>query len=94
MAGELPGMNVMAVVMNAPMELMNLGTRQLTETMGVMSQGVSVLGMELSKPPVMPAGLALPPLPGMGAPAAAPVKSTQPATVQSMYQAKQSRLLR
>lgn len=75
---ELPGANVLAVIMAAPTDILGLATRQLTETMGVFNLGVQRLGAEVSRPPALPAGLpALPaglppfPFPGMmGAPPA------------------------
>jgi len=77
---ELPGANVLAVVMAAPTDILGLATRQLTETMSVFNIGVQRLGAEVSRPPALPAGLpALPagfppfPFPGMmGAPPPSP----------------------
>lgn len=69
---ELPGANVLAVVMAAPTDILGLATRQLTETMGVFNMGVQRLGAEVARPPALPAGIpALPaglppfPFPGM-----------------------------
>lgn len=76
--GELPGANVLAVVMAAPTDILGLATRQLTETMGVFNMGVQRLGAEVARPPALPAGLpALPaglpfPFPGMAAAPPAP----------------------
>lgn len=77
---ELPGANVLAVVMAAPTDILGLATRQITETMGVFNMGVQRLGAEVARPPALPAGLpALPaglppfPFPGMmGAPSPVP----------------------
>lgn len=73
---ELPGANVLAVVMAAPTDILGLATRQLTETMGVFNMGVQRLGAEVARPPALPAGLPPFPFPGMSqaappAPAAA-----------------------
>lgn len=77
--GQLPGANVLAVIMAAPTDILGLATRQLTETMGVFNLGVQRLGAEVTKPPALPAGLpALPaglppfPFPGMAAAPPAP----------------------
>lgn len=73
----LPGANVLAVIMAAPTDILGLATRQLTESMGVFNLGVQRLGVEVTKPPVLPAGLpalpaGLPPFPFPGMAAAAP----------------------
>jgi len=80
---ELPGANVLAVVMAAPTDILGLATRQLTETMGVFNMGVQRLGAEVARPPALPAGLpALPaglppfPFPGMAAAPPAPTGYT------------------
>lgn len=74
---ELPGANVLAVVMAAPTDILGLATRQLTETMGVFNMGVQRLGAEVARPPALPAGLpalpaGLPPFPFPGMAAAPP----------------------
>lgn len=73
----LPGANVLAVIMAAPTDILGLATRQLTESMGVFNLGVQRLGVEVTKPPVLPAGLpalpaGLPPFPFPGMQPAAP----------------------
>ncbi len=71
MAGEqLPGMNILNVLAQAPMEFMSLATRQMTEVMTVMQSGVTRLSAEMASPPALPAGLpampaGLPQLPGL-----------------------------
>ena len=74
---QLPGANVLAVVMAAPTDILGLATRQITETMGVFNMGVQRLGAEVARPPALPAGLpalpaGLPPFPFPGMAAAAP----------------------
>jgi hypothetical protein len=84
MPEQLPGANVLAVVMQAPMDIMGLASRQITEAVDTFGVGMERLGAELAVPPDI-AGLALPPLPGMapagappaGAPAAAPAVGIQ-----------------
>jgi hypothetical protein len=83
MADQLPGMNILAVVMQAPTDIMGLATRQLTEAMSVFNLGFQKLGTELAVPPALPQGLpalpaglpqlpmGLPQLPGLGAAPAA-----------------------
>lgn len=72
---QLPGANVLAVLMAAPTDIISLATRHITETMGVFNAGVQRLGIELTKPPTLPAGFpfpgfpGLPGMPGAGAPA-------------------------
>lgn len=58
---QLPGMNVLAVVMAAPADVINLATRHVTETMQIFNMGVTRLSAELAVPPALPTGL--PPLP-------------------------------
>lgn len=76
MVGELPGANILALMMQAPTDAMALATKQVTETMAVLSMGAQAFGAELATPPSM-AGLALPPFPGM--PAAQAVPAPAPA---------------
>jgi len=66
MAGELPGMNVLQVLAAAPIDLLNLGVKQLSEFVSVANAGVTNLGAQLAVPPALPTGL--PQLP-MGLPA-------------------------
>jgi len=80
MPEQLPGMNVLAVIMQAPADIMELATRQITETVDIFGAGVQRMGAELAVPPDI-AGLALPPLPGM-APAAAPPAAAPPAATR------------
>jgi len=68
---DLPGMNLLAVALQAPADLLNLATRQVNETLAVMNNGVQRMAMELSVPPALPQGLpalpqGLPSLPGLG----------------------------
>lgn len=85
----LPGANVLSVIMAAPTDIMGLATRQLSETMSVFNMGVQRLGVEATKPPVLPAGLpALPaglppfPFPGMST---APGGGAPPAPAAAGY---------
>lgn len=93
MADEIPGANVMAVVMNAPPDIMNMATRHVTEVINTMNAGVSALGAEMARPPVLPSGMpALPGMPAFGqttseAPAPAPAAPT-------MFGARKTRLIR
>lgn len=92
MADEMPGANVMAVVMNAPPDIMNMATRHVTEVINTMNAGVSALGSELARPPILPSGM--PTLPGMPAfGQAAQEPATAPA-VPAMFGAKKTRLIR
>jgi len=77
MPGQLPGTNVLTVIMQAPADVVGLATRQMTEAVDIFGMGMQRLGAELAVPPDI-AGLALPPLPGM-APAAAPPAAAPPA---------------
>jgi len=79
MPEQLPGMNVLAVMMQLPADVMDLATRQITETVDTFGAGIQRMGAELAVPPDI-AGLALPPLPGM-APAAAPPAAAPPVAV-------------
>lgn len=67
---ELPGQNVLAVMLQAPTDILGLATRQVTETLGVFNSGVQRLAVELATPPSL-AGLQLP-LPGFGMGAVTP----------------------
>lgn len=73
---QLPGANVLAVIMTLPTNIMSLVSRQATEAMSVMTMDVQRLGAEMAKPPALPTalpfGLPMLPLPGLGAPAGAP----------------------
>ena len=77
MPEQLPGANVLTVIMQAPLELMGLATRQITEVVDVFGAGAQRLGAELAAPPELAALPMLPPLPGM-APAAAPPATLPP----------------
>lgn len=93
---ELPGANVLAVIMAAPTDILGLATRQLTETMGVFNLGVQRLGAEVTKPPALPAGLpslpaGLPPFPFpgmMGAPPSPAPTGYTPAPAAGVSAAK------
>jgi len=87
MPQELPGMNVLAVMMQGPPELMNMGMRHATEAMNTMNMAASRVGAQLAVPPALPAGLQLP---GLPTPAAAPPAAAPPAP---MF-AKKSRLIK
>lgn len=73
---QLPGANVLAVIMTLPTNIMSLVSRQATEAMSVMTMDVQRLGAEIAKPPALPTALpfGLPtfPFPGLGAPAGVP----------------------
>lgn len=68
---ELPGQNVLAVMLQAPTDILGLATRQVTETLGVFNSGVQRLAVELATPPSL-AGLQLPMIPGFGMGAVTP----------------------
>jgi len=64
MVGELPGANVLNVLMNNLNTAMNMATRQVTEAVNTFGAGTQALVAELTKPPALPAGLPqLPALP-------------------------------
>lgn len=79
MPEQLPGANVLALIMQVPVDVMGLATRQITETVDTFGAGVQRLGAELAVPPDI-AGLALPPLPGMAPAAAPPAAGVPPPT--------------
>lgn len=92
---EMPGMNVLAVIMQAPADIMNLATRQMTEGIEVMNAGVGRLATEMAAPPTLPAGL--PPIPGVpaAAPPAAPPMAGPAAMAPGLFVgARKSRLIR
>lgn len=82
----LPGANILAVVMAAPTDLMNLATRNIQDVMGVFNAGVQKFTAAAAAPPgipSLPAGIfpaGFPMFPGMpGAAAAAPPAPPAPA---------------
>lgn len=88
MADQLPGMNIFNVLAQVPLDLANLASRQMNETMNTLNIEVQRLGTELAVPPALPsmAGMqGLPALPSlqslMPAAAAAPAASAQAADV-------------
>jgi len=75
MPEQLPGANVLAVLMQAPADIVGLAARQVTEVVDTFGVGVERLGVELAVPPEITGMPMFPPLPGMapaGAPSAAP----------------------
>ena len=87
MPDQLPGANVLAVMMQAPTDIMGLATRQITEAVDTVGAGVQRFSAELAVPPDI-AGLALPPLPGMAPAGAPPVGATQAAPPVTGTQAR------
>lgn len=69
---QLPGGQVLAVIMAAPTDIMGLMTRQMTEAMSTFNVGIQRFAAAAVVPPALPAGLpAVPagfppfPFPGM-----------------------------
>lgn len=81
----LPGANILAVVMAAPTDLMNLATRNMQDVMSVFNAGVQRFTAAAAvppAPPTLPAGFlpaGFPLLPGMPGAAAAPGGGAPPA---------------
>jgi len=65
MADQIPGANVMTVLMQAPTDIMGLATRQVTETVDTFGAGIQRLSAELAVPPEIKSMPGLPPLPGV-----------------------------
>lgn len=65
MPDELPGSRVLEVVMQAPTDILNMGTRHATEVANTLTAGVTRLGAEMAKPPVPMMPEAFPALPGL-----------------------------
>lgn len=87
MPDQLPGANVLAVMMQAPTDIMGLATRQITEAVDTVGAGIQRFSAELAVPPDI-AGLAFPPLPGMAPAGAPPVGATQAAPQATGAQAR------
>ena len=81
MPDQLPGANVLALMMQAPTDIMGLATRQITEAVDTFGMGMQRLGAELAVPPERAGVPGLPPLPGMAPAGAPPVGATQAAPV-------------
>lgn len=76
---QLPGGQVLTVIMAAPTDILGLATRQVTEVMNTFNLGAQRFAAAAATPPALPAGLpALPagfpqlPFPGMGGAGAQP----------------------
>jgi len=83
MPEQLPGANVLAVVMQAPTDIMGLATRQITEAVDTFGIGMQRLSAELAVPPEITGMPGLPPLPGLmpaGAPSVGAPQAAPPAT--------------
>ncbi len=83
---QLPGGQVLSVIMAAPTDILGLATRQMTETLSTFNVGMQRFAAAAATPPALPAGLpTLPagfpmlPLPGMtqAAPSAPSAPSSQ-----------------
>ena len=79
MPDQLPGANLLAVVMQAPTDIMGLATRQITEAVDTFGVGMQRLGAELAVPPGIAGMPGFPPLPGMAPATAPPVGAAQAA---------------
>jgi len=85
MPDQLPGANVLALMMQAPADVVGLATRQMTEAVDTFSIGVQRLGAELAVPPDI-AGMGLPMLPAFPGmePATAREAAPQPAAAKKV----------
>lgn len=88
MPEQLPGANVLAAMMKAPVDIMGLATRQITEVVDTFGVGMERLGAELAVPPEIAGMPGLPLLPGMAPAGAPPVGATQAAPPVTGTQAR------
>ena len=87
--------NIGQKMLSVPTDMLNVGTRRVTEDMGMMTAKVQELGMALV-PPTGGLGLPqLPPLPGMaGAESAAPPAPTRSEKTQGVKKTRKTSYLR
>jgi hypothetical protein len=88
MPDQLPGANVLAVMMQAPTDIMGLATRQITEAVDTVGAGIQRFSAELAVPPEISGMPVLPLLPGMAPAGAPPVGATQAAPTVTSTQAR------